>query len=81
MSGLVEIENAYIILVRNCEFQMLLGDVFIEVRLILSLIIMIFFEDVDSTDLAHIMVLASGSFQHGNNLGPPKGRKIDSLIT
>jgi hypothetical protein len=56
MSGLVEIENAYRILVGNFEVKRLLGDLCIEVSLILTLVIMTFYEDVDSNDLAHIMV-------------------------
>jgi hypothetical protein len=52
----VETENAYRILVGNCEVKRLLGDVCIEVSFILTLKIMTFYEDVDSIDLAHIMV-------------------------
>jgi len=50
----VEIENAYRILVGNCEVKRLLGDVCIEVSLILTLVIMTFCEDVDSIDLTQL---------------------------
>jgi hypothetical protein len=64
MSGHVETENAYRILVGNCEFKRLLGDLCIEVRLILTLVIMTFYKGMASIDLAH--GLAAGSCQHGN---------------
>ena len=50
----MEIENAYRILVGNCEVKRLLGDVCIEVSLILTLVIMTFCEDVDSIDLTQL---------------------------
>jgi len=45
MSGIVEIENASRILVGNYEVERLVGYICIEVSLILTLVIMTFYED------------------------------------